>query len=67
MGEPHPDMIGRPGVGFVGLWILGSRYRIRVWTGEVGVVTDVGEDGFNLGSNIRCVIRFDLFVISHIT
>ena len=36
MGEPHPDMMGRPGTGFVGLWILGRRYRTGVRTGEVG-------------------------------
>ena len=37
MGEPHPDMMGRPGTGFVGLWILGRRYRTGVRRGEVGI------------------------------
>ena len=36
MGEPHPDIIGRPGVGVVGLWILGSRYKTGVRTGWAG-------------------------------
>ena len=36
MGDPHPDMMGHPGTGFVGLWIFGRRYRTGVRTGEVG-------------------------------
>ena len=54
MGEPHPDMMGRPGTGFVGSWILGRRHRTGMWTGEVGdkKLSSLGSSNLLL---LRCV------------